>query len=909
MSQRPLFCIIDASSFIFRAFYAVRPLSNKAGLPTNAVFGFAQMILKVLQDFQPTYIAVVYDTKHPSFRKDLYPDYKANRGTMPEDLVPQIPYIKKFVEVLGLPGFERPGFEADDVIATLAHQAAERSGEADVCIISSDKDLMQLVGRHVYLFDTMKELRIDEAGVKEKLGVPPSQVADYLGIVGDSSDNIPGVKGVGPKGAVGLLEEFGSLEGVYENLSSVKKEALRTKLEESRDLALLSKRLATVKRDLDIALDWHSLRPRARNEEDVKGLLEELEFQQLLKRIQVAPAGAAARNSEPEVPSVEDRVASLGAEYRSVLSIVELKEVLANLRRFSSVAVDTETNSLQTRDDCLVGVSLCASEKEAFYIPLRHEGIEQCDFREAVSLIGEFLAEKKLIGQNMKFDVNVFRSAGVRIPDSSLWFDTMVASYVLDAEDRHGLDHLAEKYFSHRNISYEEVCGSGKQGVPFSRAPFDLASRYAAEDAHVTLLLAREMERRLAADSRLQEVFRSIDMPLVGILADLEWEGVSIDRDLLRRLGEEFGSELRDLEKRAVELAGEEFNLASPKQLQHILFEKLKLPALKKTKTGFSTDVEVLEKLAWQHELPSVILQHRELAKLKSTYVDVLPELVHPASGRVHARFHQTVAATGRLSSSDPNLQNIPVRTESGKRIRASFVARPGFQLVGADYSQIELRILAAMCGDPALVKAFHDGIDIHTLTASQVFGVPESEVNPELRRQAKAINFGLLYGKTAYSLGEELGIGRTQAAEIIRKYFEQYPTVKAFLEGLAQKAKESGYAETVFGRRRRIDGIQSKNKAIVAMAERMAVNTPIQGTAADVMKRAMIRLHSGLAKRGLSARLILQVHDELVVEAPDSEVEAVKTVVKESMEGAGLPQINVPLTVETNSAENWLEL
>ncbi|NUM89818.1 MAG: DNA polymerase I, partial [Bdellovibrionales bacterium] len=459
MSQRPLFCIIDASSFIFRAYYAVRPLSNKAGVPTNAVFGFAQMILKVLQDFRPAYIAVVYDTKHPSFRKELYPDYKANRGTMPEDLVPQIPYIKKLVEVLGLPGFERAGFEADDVIATLAHQAAERSGEADVCIISSDKDLMQLVDRHVYLYDTMKDLKVDEAGVKEKLGVPPPLVADYLGIVGDSSDNIPGVRGVGPKGAVSLLEEFGSLENVYANLPAVKKDAIRAKLEESRDTALLSKRLATVRRDLDVALDWHSLKPRPRNEADVRALLEELDFQQLLKRLE-SPTDAPALAAPP----TDDRVAALGAVYRAVTSLPDLKDALARLESAPVVAFDTETDSLHTRDDCLVGVSLCGSETEAFYIPLRHKGAAQSDFAQALPVLADFLRRKKVVGQNLKFDMNVFRAAGERLPAPH--FDTMVASYVLDAEDRHGLDHLAEKYFSHRNISYEEVCGSGKQAVP-----------------------------------------------------------------------------------------------------------------------------------------------------------------------------------------------------------------------------------------------------------------------------------------------------------------------------------------------------------------------------------------------------------------------------------------------------------
>lgn len=905
-SKRPLFCIIDASSFIFRAYYAVRPLSNSKGLPTNAVYGFAQMMLKVLDDFKPAYIAVVYDTKHPSFRKEMYSAYKANRGTMPEDLSPQIPYIKKFVETLGLPGFEEPGFEADDIIATLAEHAAKISDEADVCIISSDKDLMQLVNEHVFLYDTMKDLKYDATAVKEKLGVPPEQVADYLGIVGDSSDNIPGVKGLGPKSAVALLEEFGSVAGIYENLASIKKEAQRAKLEEHKDLAFLSKELATVKRDMDFHTDWHTLKCKPNFQGAFIELLKELEFGGLIKRI-----SGESKDAAGEVTVVEsgDLVKKANALYQGITSLSQLKDAFKKYAHAELVVLDTETDSLVAHDQALVGFSFCCDAKEAFYVPVAHKEGAQCEKSAALKLLSEFLAGKKVVGQNLKFDCNALRAVGVEVAGESIVFDTMVASYVLEADSRHGLDALAKKFLNHDNIPYSQVCGEGKNEIPFSEVPIEMASEYAAEDAHVTYLLYQLLKKDVDADKKLKSVFYEIDMPLVVVLADMEWEGVSIDSDLLHRLSNEFTVALNDMEKRAYEVAGEEFNLASPKQLQTVLFEKLKLPALKKTKTGYSTDVDVLEKLSVHHELPAIILNYREIAKLKNTYVDVLPSLVHKNTDRVHASFNQTVAATGRLSSSNPNLQNIPIRTEDGKKIRASFVARKGWKLVGADYSQIELRILAAMCGDKMLKQAFQRGEDIHALTASEIFGVAKDKVSTDQRRQAKAINFGILYGKTAFSLGEELGIPRGEAAEIIEKYFDRYPTVKNFLESLKDAAKKTGYAETAFGRKRMIEGIHSTNKMILAMGERMAVNTPLQGTAADLIKIAMVRLHKRLASEGFKARLILQVHDELVVEAPLAEVDRVQEVIRATMESAGEGTFDVPFTVDVGVADNWLGL
>lgn len=935
-SKRPLFCLIDASAFIFRAFYAVRPLSNKQGLPTNAVFGFAQMILKVLEEMRPSHIAVVYDNKAPSFRKEMYTEYKANRSDMPEDLVPQIPYIKKFVECLGLPSFEMPGYEADDIIATLATRAAHLSGEnAEVAIVSSDKDLMQLVDENIYLYDTMKELKYTPAQVKEKLGVSPKMVADYLGIVGDTSDNIPGVKGIGPKGAVTLLEQFGSLEAVYERLDEVKKEGMKKSLAECREVALLSKKLATVITDLELATDWHALRCDPKPCDALFTLLGELEFSALEKRMRswamddagaaraialaaptIAPSFLAPASAAPVTPT-KDLVAERKKEYRALRTIDELKEVLKRHDACEVVAFDTETTSLAIHDAALVGFSFCCDGARAYYVPVGHvnpdfEGMpaqDQPPLKEAVQLFGDFLRQRQVAGQNLKYDINVLRNAGCEIHPELVAFDSMIASYILEPEERHGLDYLASKYLAHQNIAYEDLCGTGKNQIPFSRVPIEKATEYAAEDAHVAYLLMETLGKRMKDTPTLQKVFETVDLPLVPVLADIEWQGVAVDVPHLQEVSAEFANELARLEKEAFAAAGGEFNLGSPKQLAKILFEDLKLPVIKKTKTGNSTDVEVLEKLSSQHPLPKLILEVRELSKLKSTYVDVLPTLVHPRTNRVHASFNQTVAATGRLSSSEPNLQNIPIRTKSGKLVREAFVAEEGNVLLGADYSQIELRILASMSGDELLVKAFSEKEDVHSLTAHLIFGSPRDKVSEDERRKAKAINFGLIYGKSAFALSEELGISRNEASEIIKTYFARYPTIRQFLDKLAEDAKQTGYAETLFGRRRMIEGIHSKNKMILSGAERMAINTPIQGTAADLVKVAMVRLYHALKQSRAKARIIMQVHDELVLEVPKDEVDAVAALVKQHMEGAGDDRFRVPLTVETGVAHNWLAL
>jgi DNA polymerase-1 len=930
--KRPLFCLIDASAFIFRAFYAVRPLSNKSGLPTNAVFGFAQMIIKILEDLRPTHIAVVYDAGSVTFRKEMYDQYKANRSAMPEDLVPQIPYIKKFVECLHLPSFELAGFEADDVIGTLADRAAHLSSDqADVAIVSSDKDLMQLVNDRIYLYDTMKDVRYFPEQVKEKLGVLPELVADYLGIVGDTSDNIPGVKGIGPKGAVALLEQFGSMEAMYENLDQVKKDGQRKSLAECKDIALLSKKLATVKRDLPLELDWHALECQPKAGEAFMALMQELEFHALEKRMgswamdsggRPVPEASAGAQDVPHtleaihaVPA-EDLVAKRRKEYRALRTLAELKEVLKSLDSAPVVAFDTETTSLAIHDAALVGFSFSADGETSYYVPVGHVDAEtemlvpnQVPRKEAVQLFGDFLSKRKIAGQNLKYDLNVLRNEGYELAPEVVGFDSMIASYILEPESRHGLDLLALKYLGHKNIAYEDLCGTGKNQISFSRVSIEKALEYAAEDSQVAFLLMEILAEKLGQVPSIQKVFAEIELPLVPVLADIEWEGVAVDIPHLQAVSHKFSELLVDIEKNAFEAAGGEFNMASPKQLSKILFEDLKLPVIKKTKTGFSTDVEVLEKLAPLHKLPALILEARELTKLKSTYVDVLPTLVHPETGRVHASFNQTVAATGRLSSSDPNLQNIPIRTESGKLVRQGFVAQEGNLLVGADYSQIELRILASMSGDELLTNAFRENQDVHSLTAHLIFGSPIDKVSSDERRKAKAINFGLLYGKSAFSLSEELHISRGEAADIIKAYFARYPTIRQFLDQLSEDAKRTGYAETLFGRRRKIEGIHSKNKMILSGAERMAVNTPIQGTAADLVKIAMVKLFHALKEAGLKSKIIMQVHDELVLEVPAGEEATATKLVKECMESAGGSAIKVPLTVDVASARDWLSL
>ncbi len=905
-TKRSVFCIVDASSFIFRAYYAIRQLNTSKGLPTNAIMGFANMVVKVLEDLSPNYLAIVYDTKFPSFRKELYPLYKANRSAMPEDLVPQIPFIKKFVECMGLPHFEKKGFEADDIIATLVEFSQKKKQDQFIYIVSSDKDLMQLVDNKTHLMDTMKNKVLGPKEVKEKMGLPPEKIKDYLGLVGDASDNIPGVKGIGPKSAAILLEKFHNIQGIYDNLETLPANKQRENLKNHRDNAFLSRELATLIYDVDLEYSWKSLECSPRAGTELMGLLEELELRALASRLEKWQPNKKSNGSQKD--TAKDR-----PQYTCIQSTGELKKVFKELKNTTEIALDTETTHLHHKKAQLVGFSFSAGNNKAWYVPLIHETKEkQCHQGEAIKELKGFLRGKKLIGQNIKFDRNILRKYDVIIEEKDIAFDTMLASYVIDPSARHNMDSLALRYLNHKTIEYSDICGTGKKEITFDKVELDKATEYAAEDALVTWRLYEKLSPLLEKEKDLKKIFYTIELPLIPVLADMEWEGIAVDTGHLQKLSKQFTKELAQLEAHAHELAGEEFNLASSKQLQEILFTKLKLPSIKKNKTGFSTNVDVLSKLTHYHELPSVILSYREIAKLKNTYVDVIPGLAEE-TGRVHTSFNQTVAATGRLSSSNPNMQNIPIRTKIGKEIRKAFVAPEGSVLLGADYSQIELRVLASLSQDSVLIETFKNGEDIHLNTAAKIFQVSLKKVTEDQRRKAKAINFGILYGKTAFSLAEELGTTRAEATEIIEDYFEQYPTVEKFLASLVKNAQTKGYSQTLYGRKRTIQGIESKNKMVQNMANRMAVNTPIQGTAADLIKVAMTKLANILKSKKYKARLILQVHDELVLEVPKNEIEEITKLVQNQMEMVGtlpsFPKVQVPLTVSIGTGKNWLEL
>ena len=873
------------------------------------------MLVKLIEDLSPSHIAIVYDTKYPSFRKKLYSEYKANRLAMPEDLIPQIPYIKKFVDFLCLPSFEQKGYEADDLIASLV----ERSKKSSIpsCIVSSDKDLMQLlVYKDTYMFDAMKSKEIYPKDVKEKLGVAPERVTDYLALVGDASDNIPGVRGIGPKSAAHFLEEWGSLENLYKNINKLKKNKQRESLEQYKDIAFLSKKLSIVKTDLKLDFSWNALLCAPKYSEKMRDLCEELELTKLSARMEGVLPKTGEEHSTTKVKSKKaeskDEVKRTNPKYKAILSIKELEKVFQKLDKKRVIALDTETMGLEYNSG-LVGFSFCASKSESFYVPLCHKNLKkQCDLKKSIKLLGDFLKNKKIVGQNIKFDINILFQHGINVQNKQIIFDTMIASYILEPESRHNLGNISEKYLYHKCISYKDIMKDKKKHQSFAELPLEKATEYACEDAHVTWLLYLKLDATLEKDKSLKKVLFDIEIPLISVLAAMEREGFKIDTKFLKEMSFQLEAEIGRLTHESWKLAGEEFNLASPKQLQEILFEKLNIPTfnLKRGKTGYSTDMKSLMKIVHQHELPNLILHFREVNKLKNTYVDVIPSLVDKNS-RVHTSFNQTVTATGRLSSSNPNLQNIPIRSDLGRKIRGAFIAEKNNVLIGADYNQIELRILAFLSQDKALLDCFERGDDIHDATARKIFSIKKKVVSSEQRRRAKAINFGLLYGKTAFSLAEELAITRQEASAIIENYFHQYPSIKKFLDTLPDKAKRLGFAETLYGRKRYIADINAKNTFVRKMAERMAINTPIQGTAADIIKIAMNDLYAALQKHKLKAKIILQVHDELVLESPKSESKKVSSLLKYCMEGVGnkegFPKIEVPLTVDLGISTDWL--
>jgi DNA polymerase-1 len=923
---RPRLVLVDGSSYLYRAFHALPPLTNAAGEPTGALFGVVNMLRTILKQ-RPAYAAFVQDAPGPTFRDALYPAYKATRQATPEDLIAQVEPMMAIVAALGFPILRVDGVEADDVIGTLAKRAV--AAGIDVTVSTGDKDFAQLVEPGIELVNTMTNTTLDAAAVMEKFGVRPDQIVDYLALMGDSVDNIPGVEKCGPKTAAKWLAEYGSLDGVI-----AAAEKVGGKIGENLRRALpqlpLSRQLATIKTDVELDRGPADLHLRERDVDALRGLYRRYEFNAALKELEAAGASATAppqagepagvgkesdvdsriRGNDGGEGTVVDGALAGPGDYELVTTPERLDAWVAKLRDAELIAFDSETSSLDPMRAEIVGLSFAVEPKSACYIPLGHDypGAPAQLPREAVfAALRPILedAQRPKLGQHAKYDVNVLSNAGVAV--RGVAHDTMLESYVLHSTWRHDMDTQAKRLLGYDTIHYEDVAGKGAKQIPFSQVDVDTACRYAAEDADVTLRLHRAQWPQLDADAPLRSVYETIEMPLVPVLARMEQRGVLIDAAALKRQSHELARRMHELTGRAHALAGHAFSLDSTKQLGAILFEELKLPALVKTPGGQpSTNEEALEAIADQHELPRVILDYRSLAKLRSTYTEKLAEIVNPRTGRVHTSYGQATAATGRLSSSDPNLQNIPIRTEEGRRIRQAFVAPEGWRIVAADYSQIELRIMAHLSGDAGLLAAFHGNQDIHRATAAEVFGLPQGEVDANQRRAAKAINFGLMYGMSAFGLARQLGVPRGEAQDYMARYFSRYPGVQTFMEETREKARRDGYVETLFGRRLYLDYINSRNQGQRAGAERAAINAPMQGTAADIIKRAMIAVDAWLLEQEDGARMLMQVHDELVFEVRADRIDAVVAGVREHMAAAA--ELAVPLVVDVGVGANWDE-
>ncbi|MFC5579035.1 DNA polymerase I [Lysobacter niabensis] len=912
--------LIDGSSYLYRAFHALPPLSNEAGEPTGALFGVVNMLRATLNE-KPDYVAFVVDAPGPTFRDALDPQYKANRPPMPDDLRAQVQPMCEIVTALGLTIVRIDGVEADDVIGTLALQAA-RDG-IDVTISTGDKDFAQLVQPHVALVNTMSGSRLDtDEAVMAKFGVHASQIVDFLALMGDSVDNIPGVEKCGPKTAAKWLGEYGTLDGVLANAGSIGGK-IGENLRRVLDRLPLNRTLATIKTDVALDFGPADLVLRDRHAEELRGLYARYGFKQALRELEgggAAPAQASERPSmrstaagyaraAAQEPEAIDPALAAPGEYECILAREQLDGWIARLQAADAFAFDCETDSLDPMRAQLVGISFAAETGKAAYLPLAHGypgAPPQLEREAALAALKPLFADpgKRKIGQHGKYDLHVLRRHGVDVHGYA--DDTMLESFVLNATaTRHDMDSLAKRYLGYDTIKYEHVAGKGAKAISFAQVALDDATRYAAEDADVTLRLHRALSAKLAADPALERVYREIEMPLVQVLERVEANGVLIDADELRRQSGDLGRRMLAAQQKATEMAGRSFSLDSPKQLGQLLFDELKLPALVKTPSGQpSTNEEALEAIAELHELPRVILEYRGLAKLRSTYTDKLPEMVNPDTGRVHTSYHQAGAATGRLASNDPNLQNIPIRTDDGRRIRNAFVAPQGRKIVSCDYSQIELRIMAHLSEDEGLLRAFESGADIHRATAAEVFGKPLDEVSGNERRAAKAINFGLMYGMSAFGLARNLGIARGEAQDYIALYFSRYPGVRDFMERTRQQARERGYVETVFGRRLYLDNINARNQGLRAGAERAAINAPMQGTAADIIKRAMVDIDGWLAPHGARALMVLQVHDELVFEVDTGFLDTLLAEVPRRMAAAA--QLRVPLVVDSGVGENW---
>lgn len=920
--------LVDGSSYLYRAFHAFPPLTNSAGEPTGAMYGVLNMLKSLISQVQPSHIAVVFDAKGKTFRDEMFEQYKSHRPPMPDDLRKQIQPLHDIIRALGIPLLVIEGVEADDVIGTLAVAASKANQK--VLISTGDKDMAQLVDDNIMLINTMNNTLLDREAVIEKYGIPPELIIDYLALMGDSADNIPGVAGVGEKTALGLLQGIGSMAEIYANLDKVAKLPIRgakklgDKLLAEKEMADLSYRLATIKTDVALDISPEQLTLGASNNDQLTEYFGRYEFKRWLNEVmngadsitnnneqstkinhyQATPA-LAQDNSDEALPAIQiDR-----SRYETLLTEADLNRWVEKLKQAKLFALDTETDNLDYMAANLVGISFALENGEAAYLPLQLDYLgapKTLEKTTALSLLKPVLENPSIqkVGQNFKYDLTIFARNGIDV--QGVAFDTMLESYVLNSTGRHNMDDLAKRYLGHQTIRFEEIAGKGKNQLTFNQIPLEKAAEYAAEDADVTMKLQQVLWEKLSKEPSLEKLFKEMELPLLGVLSRMERRGVLIDSDALFLQSNEIANRLSELEEQAYVLAGQPFNLASTKQLQEILFDKLGLPVIQKTPKGApSTNEEVLEELAFSHELPKVLVEHRGLSKLKSTYTDKLPQMVNPQTGRVHTSYHQAVTATGRLSSSDPNLQNIPIRNEEGRRIRQAFIAREGFTVVAADYSQIELRIMAHLSQDQGLINAFTQGKDIHRSTAAEIFGVALDEVTSEQRRNAKAINFGLIYGMSAFGLSRQLGIGRADAQSYMDLYFKRYPGVQTFMHDIREKAKAQGYVETLFGRRLYLPDINSSNGMRRKAAERVAINAPMQGTAADIIKRAMIQLDQKL-QNDPDIAMIMQVHDELVFEVRSEKVAFYSELIKTQMESAA--DLVVPLIVDVGQGNNWDE-
>ena len=915
-SQRLI--LVDGSGYIFRAFYALPPMSREDGTPVNAVFGFTSMLLKLSEDMEGENILVVFDAARTTFRNAIYKEYKANRSEPPEELVPQFDLIKKATTAIGLKSLEVENYEADDIIATYVKIAKKENIET--LVISSDKDLMQLIQDGVSLYDPMKNIKIGPEAVLEKFGVSPDKVIDVQALAGDSSDNVPGVPGIGVKTASQLINEYGSLEKLLDNASSIKQEKRRESLLNNAELAIVSKKLVSLFSDVPIPYKISDLKWTPRNDDNLLAFLKENNFKRLENRY-FDPEQAG--NSQPESKNIEQN-------YNLITKLSDLQNLIDECIKCGVIAVDTETDSINAVQANLVGVSISTKPGTAYYIPLRHienslpllidekldqkDKIEQINFDSAINLLKKILQDPSIIkvGHNIKFDMLVFsqkRNGSINLYPVH---DTMCMSYVNDANRySHKLDSLAKDFFDHETIKYDDVCGRGAKQVTFDKIHPNDVLNYAAEDADFCLRIFLALKEELFI-SKLNSVYERIERPLINVIANMEKEGILIDKSTLNALSIEFQDKLTLLQKKIYESCGEEFNIASPKQLGEILFEKLNLPQDKKSKTGnYSTSISVLEGLSTKgFEIADLIIEWRTLSKLKSTYTDALQESINKQTKRVHTSYSMASASTGRLASTNPNLQNIPIRTSDGRRIREAFIAKDGYKLISADYSQIELRLMAHAANETEMIKAFNENVDIHSQTASKVFGIPIEDLDSETRRSAKAINFGIIYGISSFGLSKQLSCSQSEAKNFIESYFDQFPKIKSYMDAMIENAKMKGYVETFFGRRIPIKGINSKNFQERSFAERQSINAPIQGSAADIIKRAMIKIHNVFQEKNIESKMLLQVHDELVFECPKDEINTVSNLIKKEMEQANLPlfPLNIPIVVDFGEADNWSE-